>query len=49
MGAYLVIALKKTAIEAWSYFEEIENTFVPFRDAISGECTYPCSVLLYNY
>ena len=45
MGAYLVICKKKTAEEAWEYFANMKPSFVPFRDAICGECTYPCTIL----
>jgi len=45
MGAYLLIFKGKTADEAWSYFEKVEPAFVPFRDALAGECTYECTIL----
>lgn len=45
MCAYLVICKKKTAEEAWGYFANVSPPFTPFRDAIFGECTYPCTIL----
>ena len=45
MGAYLVICKHKTAEEAWEYFANVKPPFTPFRDAIYGECTYPCTIL----
>lgn len=47
MGAYLLICKGKTAEEAWSYFDKVEPGFKPFRDAIYGECTYECTVILF--
>jgi hypothetical protein len=44
MGAYLLICKRKTAEEAWSFFEKVEPSFRPFRDAICGECNYECTV-----
>jgi len=41
----LIICKGKTAEEAWSYFEKVEPAFVPFRDALAGECTYECTIL----
>ncbi len=46
MGAYLLICQGKTAEEAWSYFANVEPRFRPFRDAISGPCSYECTVTL---
>ena len=40
MGGYLIIFKKKTTKEAWDYFSNVKPSFTPFRDAISGECTY---------
>jgi cell division cycle 14 len=45
MGAYLVICKKLSAEEAWSYFKDVKPKFVPFRDAISGPCTFECTIL----
>jgi cell division cycle 14 len=45
MGAYLVVCRQKSAEEAWAFFENISNTFVPYRDAICGDCTYKCTIL----
>lgn len=44
MGAYLVIYKNKSADEAWSFFESCPK-FMPFRDALQGECTYKCTIL----
>ena len=49
MGAYLLICKEKTAEEAWSFFEKVDPPFKPFRDAISGECTYQCTVIKIEY
>ena len=48
MGAYLLICQNKTAEEAWSFFENIQPPFRSFRDAISGTCTYECTVNIHN-
>jgi len=45
MGAYLIICKNKTAEEAWSFFSKIEPHFLPFRDALAGDCTYECTIL----
>jgi len=42
MGAYQIIALKKTAKEAWKPFAK--ETFPNFRDAMKGICSYKCTV-----
>ena len=42
MGAFQVICLKRTAIEAWKPFEG--EKFVDYRDALRGVCTYKCTV-----
>ena len=42
MGAYQVIALKRTAKDAWKIFTK--ETFLDFRDAMKGICTYKCTV-----
>ena len=42
MGAYQVIALKKTAKDAWKPFAS--EKFVSFRDAMRGPCSYQCTV-----
>jgi len=44
MAAYLVVFHKKTPEEAWKLFEQVK--FVDFRDAMSGSCSYKCTVLL---
>lgn len=45
LGAYLVIYKKMTAIDSWKFLEGVQPPFVPFRDAINGECTYKCTIL----
>ena len=45
MCAYLIICKHKTAEEAWAYFSNVRPQFEPFRDAICGECSYPCTIL----
>ena len=42
--SYLIIYKKQTAEQAWSLFENVEPKFVPYRDAIYGECTYECTI-----
>jgi hypothetical protein len=46
MGAYIVIYKEKTADEAWAYFEGCP-AFLPFRDALQGDCSYKCTVRIY--
>ena len=45
MGEYLVICKKLSAEEAWSFFKDVKPKFKPFRDVISGPCTYECTIL----
>lgn len=45
LGAYLVICKSFAARDAWKYLEDVQPPFVPFRDAINGECTYKCTIL----
>jgi cell division cycle 14 len=42
MGAYQVIALKRTAKDAFKIFSK--ESFLDFRDAMKGPCTYKCTV-----
>ena len=42
MGAYQIIAMKKTAKDAWKPF--VKETFLDFRDAMKGVCSYKCTV-----
>ncbi len=44
MGCFMIIALKKSAEEAWNLFLPYHNKFVPFRDATMGTCSYKCTV-----
>ncbi len=43
MGVYEVTILKRTAEEAMKPFKD--ETFVDFRDALKGPCSYACKVL----
>lgn len=45
MGAYQIIALNRTAAEAWKVFEK--EKFVDYRDAMKGVCSYGCTVNIY--
>jgi len=45
MGAFQVIILKKTALEAWAPFIDVEPPFKPFRDASYTNCSYQCTIL----
>lgn len=45
MGAFQVICLGRTADEAWKMFEHCSPSFVPYRDASYGACTYKCTIL----
>ena len=45
MGAFQVIILNRTALEAWEKFKVYHSQFVPFRDASAGSCTYNLHIL----
>jgi cell division cycle 14 len=45
MGAFQIVALKKTALEAWAPFIDVQPPFRPFRDASYTNCSYNCTVL----
>lgn len=45
MGAYQVIILKRSALEAWAPFIDVEPPFKPFRDASYTNCSYQCTIL----
>lgn len=45
LGAYLVLCKNSMAKDAWKFLEDVQPPFVPFRDAINGECTYKCTIL----
>lgn len=45
MGAFQIMVLKKTALEAWAPFAEVEPPFKPFRDASYTNCSYQCTIL----
>lgn len=45
MGAFQVIVLKRTALEAWAPFIDIEPPFKPFRDASYTNCSYQLTIL----
>jgi len=42
MGAYQVLCLSRSAIEAWKPFEGEE--FVDYRDSLKGPCSYKCTI-----
>lgn len=44
MGCFMIIILKKTADEAWAAFSAYHSKFVPYRDAIKGNCSYKCTI-----
>ena len=44
MGAFQIIVLKRTAQEAWAPFSLLPS-FLDFRDAGYGGCTYKCTIL----
>lgn len=44
MGAYQVIMLNKTAVEAWAPFINVTPPFKPFRDASYTNCSYECTI-----
>eukprot|EP00923_Selenidium_pygospionis_P033105 GHVN01058144.1.p1 GENE.GHVN01058144.1~~GHVN01058144.1.p1 ORF type:complete len:1093 (-),score=252.81 GHVN01058144.1:982-4260(-) len=43
--AFMVVVMDKTADEAYRPFHSIEQSFIPFRDATYGICTYQLSIL----
>jgi len=45
MGLYQVIVQRKTAKQAYQPFSSIEPPFLPFRDAITGPCSFKLTVL----
>lgn len=45
MGAFQIIILKKSALEAWAPFVNVEPPFKPFRDASYTNCSYECTIL----
>lgn len=45
MGAFQILFLKKTALEAWAPFVDVEPQFKPFRDASYTNCSYQCTIL----
>ena len=44
MGAYQVIVMKKSAVEAWAPFINVNPPFRPFRDASYTNCSYECTI-----
>lgn len=40
----MIIVLGYTSEEAWSVFDNTKIDFKPFRDALSGECSYECTI-----
>jgi len=45
MGAFQIIIMKKTAMEAWAPFINVDPPFKPFRDASYTNCSYQCTIL----
>lgn len=45
MGAFQIIIMKKTAMEAWAPFVNVDPPFKPFRDASYTNCSYQCTIL----
>ena len=45
MGAFQIMVLKKTAVEAWAPFANVDPPFKPFRDASYTNCSYQCMIL----
>lgn len=45
MGAFQIIILHRTALEAWAPFVDVEPPFRPFRDASYTNCSYECTIL----
>lgn len=45
MGAFLVLALKQTAQQAWENFQNLPLLFLHYRDAAPGFSSYKCSIL----
>ena len=45
MGAFLVLALKQTAQQAWEIFQNLPLLFLHYRDAAPGFSSYKCSIL----
>eukprot|EP00929_Paragymnodinium_shiwhaense_P114035 TRINITY_DN82343_c0_g1_i1.p1 TRINITY_DN82343_c0_g1~~TRINITY_DN82343_c0_g1_i1.p1 ORF type:complete len:446 (+),score=66.97 TRINITY_DN82343_c0_g1_i1:80-1417(+) len=43
--AYQVIAMRKSAEQAWAPFENIQPPFLAFRDALRCQCTYKLTIL----
>jgi len=44
MGAFQVLVLKRTAVQAWAPFASVP-AFPPFVDASLGSCSYKCTIL----
>lgn len=45
MGAFMIVILKMSAVEAFDKFKAYSNGVKPFRDASKGECYYECLML----
>lgn len=45
MGAFQIMILNKTALEAWAPFQNVQPPFMPFRDASYTNCSYQCFIL----
>eukprot|EP01017_Pseudomicrothorax_dubius_P038142 TRINITY_DN5679_c0_g1_i1.p1 TRINITY_DN5679_c0_g1~~TRINITY_DN5679_c0_g1_i1.p1 ORF type:complete len:278 (+),score=39.85 TRINITY_DN5679_c0_g1_i1:360-1193(+) len=45
MGAFQVIALRRTSEKSWEPFANLSPSFIPFRDASVGDCSYKMKIL----
>eukprot|EP01056_Protomagalhaensia_sp_Gyna25_P005949 Protomagalhaensia_sp_Gyna_25__5948@NODE_915_length_2424_cov_3593_202935_g721_i0_p1_GENE_NODE_915_length_2424_cov_3593_202935_g721_i0NODE_915_length_2424_cov_3593_202935_g721_i0_p1_ORF_typecomplete_len594_score54_93DSPn/PF14671_6/1_8e43DSPn/PF14671_6/3_6e03DSPc/PF00782_20/8_6e02DSPc/PF00782_20/4_8e16CDKN3/PF05706_12/6_5e03CDKN3/PF05706_12/9_4e07Y_phosphatase/PF00102_27/5_3e05Y_phosphatase2/PF03162_13/4_5e05PTPlike_phytase/PF14566_6/4e03PTPlike_phytase/PF14566_6/0_0013Y_phosphatase3/PF13350_6/0_00 len=45
IAAYSIICLRRTPTEAMAPFENLRRSFLPFRDATYGICTYPLRII----
>ena len=45
MGAFMIVILKCSALEAYEKFKPYHHLLKPFRDASKGECYYDCKML----
>jgi len=45
MCAFMMIILKKSAVQAFETFQDYHPALKPFRDASKGDCLYKCTVL----
>ena len=45
MGAFMVIILKMSPMDAYEKFESYHPMIKPYRDASKGDCYYNCTIL----